>query len=298
LPIASVLRYQDYQFQVSLTSGQWKWTTRVDVSGSQVATHIRDVISPFGLLRDSIPIPGEVAQAMADSISQVVNTYAPSILLSPSALTFVVDEGRGVSSATQVHVTNNGILGSLLSAQVTSNVSYVAATPANIGGLVSNASGSFDVSVNSTELVASASPYAAVLKVQGATAVNTPQEIPVIVTVRPKATIVTSITNVTFTVTAPLNGRFPPVPSQIVGLTNTGPTASLLSYQVRRLVGAPWLVGVSPVYGTIEGGATQPLTILVSPPDGALPGLYTETLRISGYSTNIATDVVVTLHIT
>lgn len=297
MPIASVLRVQDYQFQVSLASGAWRWTTRIDVSNSEVSTQIRDVISPFGLLRDSIPIPGEVAQAMAESIAQVVNTYAPSILLSPATLSFVVDEGRGISPATLVQVTNNGLLGSLLSAQVTSSAAYVFATPANVGGLVANASGSFGVSVNSTDLVASGSPYSANLKVQASAATNSPQDIPVSVTVRPKATIAPGVSALSFNVSAPLSGLFPPVPSQVVLLSNSGPPASVLDFQVRRLVGASWLVGVSPVSGQIGGGATQPITVLVSPPDGTLPGVYTETLRIAGYSTNMSQDVVVTLNI-
>lgn len=298
LPIASVLRFQDYQFQVSLASGAWKWTTRVDVSGSQVATQIRDVISPFGLLRDSIPIPGEVAQAMAESIEQVVNTYAPSILLSPTTLSFVVDEGRGGSAAQPVQVTNNGILGSLLSVQVTASAPYLAATPANVSGLASNVSGTFCVSVDSTDLVAAASPYTATLKVQGHMATNTPQDIPVEVTVRPKATIFAGATNLEFHVTAPLNGLYPPVPSQIVALSNSGPGTSVLDYQIRQLVGASWLAAVSPTHGQISGSTARPITVLVSPPDGTLPGIYTETLRISGYSTNMIEDIVVTLRIT
>ena len=297
MPISSVLRFQDYQFQVSLASGAWKWTTRVDVSGSQVATQIRDVISPFGLLRDSIPIPGEVAQAMAESIVQVVSTYAPSILLSPTQLSFAVDEGRGGSASIPVHLTNNGILGSLLSVQVVSSAAYLAATPANISGLGSNASGSFNVSVNSTDLVATASPYTTILRVQGGTATNSPQDIPVTVTVRPKATISVSATSLLFHVTAPLTGSFPPIPSQIISLSNSGLPASVLDYQIRRVVGEPWLAGVSPVYGTVSGGATQPITVLVSPPEGTLRGTYTETLRISGYSSNSIQDIVVTLYV-
>ena len=276
-------------------SGTWKWTTRVDVSGAEVVTQIRDVISPFGLLRDSIPIPGEVAQGMAESIEQVVNTYAPSILLSSTELEFTVDEGRGVSTAIPVTVTNNGILGSLLSVQVSSSAGYVAPVPANVGGLVANASGSFEVSVNSAGLVATSSPYETTLRVQSSKATNSPLDVPVTVTVRPKATISVPDMPVRFNAAAPLGGSFPPVPSQILALSNTGLPASVLDFQIRRLVGAAWLAGVSPTYGTIQGGGTQPITILVSPPQGLLAGSYSETLRITGYSTNMSHDVVVTL---
>ncbi len=297
MPISSLLRFQDYQFQVSLASGAWKWTTRVDISGTQVATQIRDVISPFGLLRDSIPIPGEIAQAMAESIDQVVNTYAPSILLSPVALTVTVDEGRGVSAPVPVQITNNGILGSLLSLQVTSSAPFLLASPATIAGLVANASGAFDVSVDSTGLVATASPYEAHLTVQGSSATNSPQTFPVTVSVRPKATISAAVVALQFNVSASLNGMFSPVPSQQFALSNSGLPASVLAYQIRRLGSVSWLAGVSPAHGLINGGATQPITVLISPPRGMLPGTYTETLRVSGYSTNLAQDILVTLNI-
>lgn len=297
MSIASVLRFQDYQFQVSLASGAWRWTTRVDVSGSQVATQIRDVVCPYGLLRDSTPIPGEVVQAMAKSIEQVVTSYAPSILLSPTTLSFVVDEGRGVSAPASVQVTNNGIFGSLLSAHVTSSTPFVSAVPASVGGLASNASGWFEVMVDSRELVASASPYGATLKVQSNTAGNSPQDIPVTVTVRPKATIAPTVTNLVFNVSAPLTGPFPPIPPQIFGLTNSGPAESILGYQIRRVVGASWIAGVSPFHGEISGEQTQPITVSVKPAEGTLPGTFTETLRVTGYSTNMSEDIVVTLNI-
>lgn len=297
LAIQSLLRFQDYQFEVSLASGAWRWTTRVDVSGAQVQTEIRDVITPYGLLRDSIPIPGEVVQAMADSIEQVLQAYTPSILLAPTSLAFVVDEGRGGSAAAQVRVTNNGILGSLLSVQITSSAPYVFPVPATIGGLVANASGSFDVSVDSTNLLATGGPYAVALTVQSGAAPNSPQNIPVTITVRPRATISVAPAGVQFNVAAPLSGAFPPIPSQQISLSNSGPPASVLDYQIRRLVGVPWVASVSPVYGSINGGGMQPVVVVVAPPTGMLPGVYTETIRITGYSSNMSQDVIVTLNV-
>lgn len=295
---SAILRFQDYQFSVTLASGTWKWTTRVDVSQSVATTQIRDVITPYGLLRDSIPIPGDVVQAMADSITEVQSAYPPSILLGPTSLAFSVDEGRGISAAQSVLITNNGILGSLLSVTITSSVSYVFPLPANVNGLVAHATGTFDVSVDSTNLLAVGSPYAASLTVQGANAVNTPQYIPVTVTVRPKATIAVSPTSLTFNVTAPLSGSFPPIPSQQFSLSNTGLTASVLEYQIRKLSGVSWLVSYSPVYGTVTGGSAQPITVVVAPPTGTTIGTYSEVLRISGYSTNSYLDVPVTLNVT
>ena len=298
LPTQATLRFQDYQFQVQRTDGAWKWTTRVDVSQATATTQIRDVITPYGLLRDTIPIPGEVVQAMADSISEVQQAYTPSILLNPTTLSFVVDEGRGVSGAKAVQITNNGVLGSLLATTITSSAPYCFPIPANVNGLVANASGSFDVSVDSTNLLAVGSPYPVDLTVQGQGAPNSPQVIPVNIIVRPKATISPSPLSLTFFVTAPLSGSFPPIPSQQILLMNAGPSTSVLDYQIRKLVGVPWLVSFAPVYGSINGGGTQAITVVVAPTTGMGIGVYTETLRITGYSSNMTEDVTVTLNIT
>lgn len=298
MPTPSRLQFQDYQFQVTLTSGHWKWTTRVDVSLASPSTQIRDVITPYGLLRDSIPIPGDVVKAMADSITEVQQAYTPSILLSPTSLIFVVDEGRGVSTAQSVQVTNNGIFGSLLGVSITSSAPYVFPVPANVNGLAANESGFFEVSADSTNLVSIASPYAVLLTVQGPDATNSPQTVPVTVNVRPKATIGTSVTTLTFNVAMPLSGPFPPIPSQQFLLSNSGPPTSVLDYQIRQLVGSAWLTGFSPVFGSLNGGAGQPITVLVAAMTGMGPGTYTETLRITGYSSNLTRDVQVTLNIT
>jgi len=297
LPVPSRLQFQDYQFQVVLTSGRWKWTTRVDVSQSLATTQIRDVITPYGLLRDTIPVPGEVVQAMADSITEVQQSYTPSILLNPMALQFVLDEGRGVSAAQSVQVTNNGVFGSLLGTSITSSAPYVFPIPANVNGLAANESGSFDVSADSTNLLSMGSPYAVLLTVQSSQATNSPQSIPVTVVVRPKATILTSVTTLTFNVTAPFTGPFPPIPSQQFLLSNSGSASSVLDYQIKKLSGVPWLVSFAPVYGSINGGGGQPITVVVAPTQNMTHGSYTETLRITGYSSNMVQDVQVVFNI-
>jgi len=278
-------------------SGPWKWTTRVDVSQALPTTQIRDVITPYGLLRDTIPIPGEVVQAMADSITEVQQSYTPSILLNPLSLTFVLDEGRGVSTAQSVQITNNGLFGSLLGATITSSAPYVFSIPANVSGLAANESGSFDVSADSLNLLSLGSPYAALLTVQGPQATNSPQMIPVNIVVRPKAVIATSVPILNFNVAAPLSGPFPPIPSQQFMLNNSGDPTSVLEYQIRKLTGVPWVVSVAPVYGSLNGGGGQPITVVVTPTTGMGPGTYSETLRITGYSSNMTLDVTVQLNI-
>lgn len=295
----SRLQFQDYQFQVVKPAGVWKWTTRVDVSQSLPVFEVRDIISPYGLLRDSIPLPGDVVQAMSGSITQIQQSFAPLILISPTVLTFTVDEGRGVSPPLPLMVTNNGIFGSLLGVSVSSSAPYVEPTPANVNGLASNEAGQVQVAVDSSSLLAVGSPYAATLTVQDPNAGNTPQTATVHIVVRSKATITVPSNPLQFTATSPgTGGPFPPVPSQQFSLQNTGAGDSVLNYQLQKLINnSPWLVSFTPVFGTINGGGSQPITVVVAPDATMLPGLYTETLRVSGYSSNFYQDVQVALTI-
>jgi hypothetical protein len=298
VPLASNLQSQDYRYKFQTLSGYWSWVTRLDVSQASPKFEVRDVFSPFGLLRDSVPIPGEVVQAMNDSIDEIQQAFAPSIFASPTSFTFTVDEGRGFSGAQQVQVSNNGVYGSLLSARFTTTDAYLRVSPSTLGGLSFNEGGVVDLTVDSTNLTVGNSPYAASVTIQDAAATNSPMVISVATVVRPKANIQVSPTVLNFTAVKPLTGDFPPVPSQSFVLTNTGPSASLLDYLVQRLIGcSDWLVDVSPFSGTLTGGSSQSVLVTVAPTDNMGTGTYTETLRVSGYSENSYQDVTVTLTI-
>lgn len=295
---AANLRFFDTQFQHQTSTGVWRWTTRVDMTGSAPVYQVRDIIAPFGVLRDSIPIPGPVVLAMADSIEQLQANFPPTILIGPpSSLTFIVDEGRGFSTPQAVPLTNNGVFGSLLNAVLSTSAPYVTVTPANVGNLASNEVGSFDVAVDSTTLVAASSPYNVTVTATDATATNNPRTLPVTITVRPKATILATPTTLNFAVTAPISGAYPAVPSQTFSLQNSGPAGSVLGYQVQKLtnLSGTWLPSFSPVTGSLNSAASQNITVNVAPATGLARGTYTETLRISGYSTNSFVDVLVQL---
>lgn len=294
---AANLRFQDYQFQVTVPTGQWRWTTRVDVSGSAVAYQVRDIISPYGILRDTIPIPGAVIVAMGESIDQVQQNFAPRILIGPpTSISITVDEGRGFSTPETVPLTNSGVFGSPLSATLTPSAAYMEVSPTCVGNLASNESGSFTVAVDSTSLLSASSPYSVSVSIIDTTATNSPQTLPVTITVRPKATVATTPTTLTFTTTKPLSGDYPAIASQTFAVQNTGPSGSVLEYQIQKLTNlSPWLAGFAPTYGTIASGGSQTITVNVAPAAGTLAGTYEETLRISGYSTNSFVNVLVQL---
>jgi len=299
LPVtAANIRFQDYQFSQQLATGTWRWTTRMDVAGAIPVFEVRDVITPYGTLRDNTPIPGEVIQCMSDSITQIQSNFPPSILLGPPPdLTFEVDEGRGFSVGQAVILTNDGVFGSLLGTTLATSASYVVVSPANVGNLAANEAGSFEVAVNATDLLAANTPYAETVTVQDPNATNSPQVFSITIDVRAKAVIQALPATVGFSVTKPLTGAFPVIPSQTFTIENTGPASSVLDYQVQKLTNLSdsWLNVFSPVSGTLTSGQTQIVTVAPAPIEGLVAGTYQETLRVSGYSTNEFVDVLIQL---
>lgn len=294
-PLAQNLQTQDYEYKLQVPQGYWRWKTRIDVSHTAPFFSVRDIVSPFGQLRDNVPIPGTVVEAMAQSITELQQALAPLILLSPTTLTFTVDQGRGFSESEEVSVTNSGVYGSLLSPTLTTSAPYVKIMPAQLGGLAFSEAGLAQVSVDSTNLLATNSPYAATILVQDPNATNTPQVVSLAVVVRPLAQISVNVTQLTFYASAPLDGPFSPIPAQTVTLSNVGPVGSLLSWQAVKLYDTSWLVSYNPISDELVGGASELVNIVVQP-DPCMPrGTYNEVLRFTGYSTNFEQDVKITL---
>lgn len=279
----------------------WRWKTRADLTGSTPSFQILDIITPFGVLRDSIPLPGPVVQAMAESIDSLQTNFKPTILVGPpTTISIYVDEGRGYSVPVTANVTNSGVFGSLLSVDLSTSAPYLITDTSVVGHLAFNQSGSFEVSVDSTDLLASSSPYAGTITLQDPTATNNPQTLPVAIVVRPKAVISLSPTTLIFTVSRPLTGPFPVIATQQFTVQNSGPSGSVLDYQVMSLTGlsANWLGSFDPVSGTLAASQVANITVGVDPVEGLLPGTYEETLRVSGYSYNDYADIIVRLVVT
>lgn len=296
---AANLQTQAYQFQHQTVTGRWSWVTVMDVSGSVPSFRVERIISPFGIFRDSIPIPGDVVVAMSDSITQIRTQFPPAILIGPpSSLVFDVDEGRGFTLPQDVVLTNNGVFGSLLGTTLTSSAAYVTVSPAQIGNLSSNETGTFEVAVDSSGLISLNSPYMEMITIEDPMATNTPQMLPITINVRPKATVAVLTSTLTFNVIKPLSSAFPAIPSQTFLIENTGPVGSVLNWQIQKLGCEPWLAGYFPVSGTLASGATETITVSVAPPTSTMTGTFTETLRISGFSENQFVDVTIQLVVT
>jgi hypothetical protein len=271
----------------------------MDVSGVTPSYLVENIVSPFGILRDTIPIPGDVIEAMSDSIEEIRTQFPPTIFIGPpSSLVFEVTEGRGFSDPQAVVLTNTGVFGSLMGATLTSDAAYVTVTPAQIGNLASQESGEFEVAVDSSQLLAVNSPYIQNVVVEDPNATNTPQVLAVTINVAPKAVINTTPTALSFNAIKPISGPFDPIPNQTFTIQNTGPAGSVLDWQVQKVSCSNWLVGFAPVSGSLTSGDTETITVSVQPPQNTQPGTHTETLRISGYSENQFVDVQITLTVT
>ena len=289
------LSANSYQFHHLTAVGRWEWTVRVELVTSPTYSVV-NIKSPYGLLRDSIPLPGDVVEQMALSIESLRTAFPSTLTLGPS-LVFTVDEGRGVSGSQSFTVTNGGVFGSAASVAIVSSVPYVRVTPSAMSGLSPSETGTAQVSVDSSGLLAGS--YSGTLTVTDPNATNSPQVGSVAITVRPKATIGRSPSSLSFTVARPLSGPYPAIPTQTLTIQNTGPVGSVLGYTVAKLIGtSDWLNVITPTQGTLASAATQAVTIGVAPATSYLYGTYTETLRISGYSSNSYLDVPVTLTIT
>lgn len=287
--------HQDYSASLQTPQGRWSWTVRMDVSRGAPRFDIRDILSPYGILRDSIPLPGEIVQAMAQQVTDMASAFAPHIAVTPGSLTLTLDEGRGFGDSVALLVSNDGVYGSVLAPTFTTSAPWLVTDPALLEGLPAGTSGTVQVSATSLTLVAAASPYSATVAVQAPGATNGPLMVPVTVVVRPKAHIQLLPTSLLFLASRPLSGPFAVVPDQTFQIQNTGPSGAVLSYRVQKLTGcSPWLVSFTPSSGSLPSGQVQVITVRVQPPDGTLVGTYTEVIRVSGYSDNSYQDVNVT----
>jgi hypothetical protein len=280
------LSSHDYQYKYQVAQGVWRWTIRMDVSGASPVFQVKDIVTPYGLLRDSVPIPGEIVTKMATNIAELTTQFSPRLLLSSLSVTITTDEGRGFSAAQTLNLTNNGMFGSILNTSLVTSAAFLKATPANLSGLASGVTAPFEVSADSTSLLAASSPYAGTITLQDAGATNSPQTVNVSVVVRPKAVIHVTPDDLAF-----FAGQF-----QVI---NSGPTGSILDFQIQKLYNtSAWLTSFTPSTGSLGSSVASTISVYIEPVLGMAPGTYTEYLRVSGYSTNEYEDVLITLDIT
>lgn len=287
------LNFQDYEFSLNTSRGWWRWKTRIDTTLQAPQVFIRDIVSPYGLLRDSIPIPGAVISAMQDSMDQLQIAFSPVQSVDPLQLFFTVDEGRGLSVDLPVTIQNTGPFGSVLTALATASNPYINLSPTEVGMLPAQGTGTLTVRVDSAYL--SPGPLQDQITITGGS--NAPTTIQVFTTVRPRAILAVSIPSIQVTIPYLIDTDYPITEVELTVLNN-GPATSVLEWKAKKLIDcSPWL-SLDPKSGVLNGsGDSETIVLQFQPPNNILLGSYTETLRVAGYSENFYIDVPITLNI-
>ncbi|MFN7919853.1 MAG: malectin domain-containing carbohydrate-binding protein [Bryobacteraceae bacterium] len=186
-------------------------------------------------------------------------TAPPSISLAPTTLTFTAVDGDPDPAAQSIAISNGG--GGTLTWTAASNQSWLTLAP-------TSGSGPGPVSATASIAGRTSGTYNAVITITATGASNTPQTVPVTLTVQPRPpTLTRSPATLTFTAT---QGGSNPV-AQNISITNTG--GGTLNWTATS--DQPWLT-----LGAPSGAAPSTLAANVSI-NGLQPGNYTATVTIS-----------------
>jgi hypothetical protein len=272
-------------FSLSSVGGTWSWTVRSNnVYGGSQLYQVDEILTPWGRLSDvESPIPADVVEAMAASISDLRGQLAPllSLVQGVSSFNVTVTEGDSVSSAASVLVQNSGAFGSFMTATGTPSAPWLSVDPSSLSGVPRGGQGTFNVRVIPSTLLSNSSPYVGTVNLQDNRTPSTVIPLTFVVTVLPKPAISLSVTDVTFTFS--LSTMTSGMSTGTVTVTNAGPPNSLLNFTVGKLNNcSPWLV-VSPTSGgplAVGGSSDLSLSLTTANVPG-IPGVYTETVQVS-----------------
>lgn len=289
-----------FSFQFDTTDGRWTWGIRAsNIRAAGQFYEVTDVGTPWGPLTSArIPIPGEVVQAMAESLTSFQAQLAPVMTLpSPATTSFsvTVNEGGTPVAFGPVSVANSGAFGSFMTASATPSSSWLQVSPASVAGLGQGQQAAFSFTVLPSLLLATSSPYAGTVNLQDNRSPPTIVPVSVSVTVLPRPTISLSETSVTLTyslTTMSAGG------AASVSIANSGPPNSTLDWLAAKIQNcSPWLA-VTPVSGgPLAAGSSESLTFsVVSSAVPMIAGTYSDTVRYSASgASNSPVDLVVNL---
>ncbi len=250
---------------VSPTSGTAPTTATVTVNAARL---------PTGTYEATILITsgsqGITNSPQSIALSLTVWPPGPVIALAPATLTFVADQGR--NPAPQSFTITNSSIGTLTWTATATTVTggdWLAPIPSS-----GTAPTTVQVNVSSSGL--STGAYSGTITISSPGVINSPQKIPVPLTVRSAAPVIT-LSALSLTFSALLGGSAPPL---TLSLTNTGGGTLAWAATVSTVSGGNWL-SVTPVAGT------APATLTVTADSSRLPiGRYLGTISIR--STEIA----------
>jgi len=288
-----------FGFSKQSIGGTWSWSVQADNTlGVGQLFQFVDIGTPYGpLFHVEIPIPGDVIEEMANSLSEVRSQLAPLMaLVQPTASPFniIIVEGAANEAVGSVEVHNIGAFGSFMSIAATPDSAWLSADPSTTQGIGKNQAARINVSLLTATLLASESPYNGNVNLQDNRDPPTIIPVPVTVTVFPRPIIGVSSTQLSFThvlSTGISTG------AQAITVENTGPVQSSLEFAVVVVNGSTWLTVTPASGGPLDPAQTAQVTVsLDSSKIPSAPGTYTDSVRISsGTASNSPVDVSVTL---
>lgn len=292
-----------FEFQTESVQGTWRWTVRANnLQGVGQLYEVVDIGTPHGpLYRTQIPIPGDVVDAMAKSLSDLRDQLAPLLALvsgSQTAFNLIITEGDPDEEIGSVTAQNSGAFGSFMGVTATPSTSWLAVSPTSAQGLGKGEQVTFDLSIFTATLLASGSPYAGVVNLQDDRSSPTVIPIAVTVTVLPRPVIAVSPAQIDLTFVLSTSTAGPP---KILSVSNSGPVGSQLEYTVAKVDNNSSWLSISPLSGgpIAPGGSEQVTFSVVAAQAPAVPGTYQETVRVSSpNASNSPVDVVVRLVVT
>jgi hypothetical protein len=275
-----------FRFSKISVGGTWYWTVSAsNVQGASQQYYVCDIQTPFGRYTDGVdvPIPGDVVQEMAGSMTQLQQQLAPLLALvagQQTSFNITVTQGDAASLVGAVNIINAGAFGSFMTATATPTVPWLSASPVTIPGIGQNQTGQFSVILDPTILVAQQAPYVGTVNLQDNRATPTVIPLTVNVTVLPPPVISAqpAVIQLTWTLLTAANSG-----SQQLTITNTGPTSSILNATVAKVQNnSPWLAFNPPTVSGLAGGQSTIVTLsLWSAGIPQVPGTYFEILQIS-----------------
>lgn len=298
--MATVVSGGGFDFQVESVHGVWSWRVRTNnLQGVGQLYEVINVTTPFGpLFNTQIPIPGDVVSSMAQSILDLQSQLSPLLaVVPPSSLSFsiLITEGDPNQAIGTTEIQNVGAFGSFMTVTATPSVAWLSATPGFVQGIGKNEKAVFSLSLLTSSLLQSGSPYSGVINLQDNR--NPPTVIPITVTVtvlpRPVISITPAQIDLTYIVSTSTPGG-----SQSITIENAGPVGSVLNFDVAKVSGGSTWLDITPTSGgPLESGNTDQVTfsVVVSKAPSA-PTVLQETVRISSSNaSNSPVDVIVRL---
>jgi hypothetical protein len=283
-----------FSFSLNSIGGTWRWT--VFASNLGLLYQVQDISTPYGPMNVAmIPLPADVVQAMAQSITDVKNQLKPLMTLVSSQTSFSVGvtEGDPRQNVGSVQIRNDGAFGSFLSAMATPDVPWLVVLTPEIDGLARGETATFVIDLVPDQLLAAQSPFTGHVRIQN-TADSSSYiivSVSVLVLPRPAISVNTQSVAMAWSVGTPT----PTV--QYITVANNGPGTSSLDFSIAKVSNVPWLTVAPESGGPLAAGMTETIQLsIVGISVPASLGEHVETVRISSTNaSNSPVDVTVTL---